>query len=181
MGLKERREEAAATLRSALEAWSDGGELPARTLVHDGYAFLLADLELQVSILGKAILPIELSLAELRGKLEAHVGPPPYRTEALSEAFTYPLLVRGPDGQVEEVYVYHGDEGPMLGGDEARRPDWSALVEAFHAALAKVPPVDFSDRAFDSENGAWIYYGVRDGLPFEEWMEGEEPPEWASD
>lgn len=181
MSLKERRAEADAMLRSALEAVANGGELPPRTLVHDGYAFLLADLDLQVSILGKGILPIDLSLAELRGKLEARLGPPPYRTEAITDAFTYPMLVRGPEGQVVEAYLYHGEDGPMLGGDEATRPDWEELVAALHAALEQVKPADFSDKAYDSDNEAWIYYGVRNGEPFEEWLEGEEPPEWASD
>src|SRR5262245_60806257 len=117
MGLKERRAEADVLVRTAREA---GGELPPRTLAAQGYAFHLAGLELHLSILGQPIAPLELTLSELRGKLERVAGAPPYRSEALSEAFTYPVLLAGPDGLVTEAYLFHGAEGPSLGGDEAK-------------------------------------------------------------
>jgi hypothetical protein len=179
MGLKERRAEAAATLRSAQEATERGASLPERCLAANGYAFLLAGLEHQVSILGKPIAPLDVSLPELRGKLEAVAGPPPYRTEALAEAYTYPLLVRGPEGDVTEAYLYQGAEGPMLGGDEAQRPDWEQVMRALSAALVRVQPADFEDKVYDPDASAWIYYGVRHGEPFEDMVEGEDPPEWA--
>lgn len=179
MGLKERRAEALATLRAALEASTNDEPPPARTLAAGGYAFLCAEIDLQVSILGKAILPLELTMSELRGKLQAVAGPPPYRTEAVSEAYTYPLLLLGPDGRVSEAYAYQGPDGPTLGGDEADRPDWEEVVRALEEALSKVRPVDYGDRAYDPDVGAWIYYGVRRGEPFEDMVEGEDPPEWA--
>lgn len=179
MGLKERRAEAEAALRAAQEAAETGGTFPARTFARDGYAFLVADLDLQVSILGKAIAPIEFSMAELRGKLQALAGPPPYRTEALSEAYTYPILLRDPEGRVSEAYLYQGEDGPTLGGDEADRPDWHEVAGALQAALAGLPSADYEDRAYDPNAGAWIYYGVRGGEPFEDMVEGEDPPEWA--
>lgn len=178
MGLKERRAEATAALRAAQGA-PERGALPERTFARDGYAFLLADLGLQVSILGKAIAGLDLSMSELRGKLQALAGPPPYRTEALSEAYTYPILIRDPEGRVSEAYLYQGEEGPTLGGDEADRPDWEEVVAALQAALEGVPCADFEDRAYDPDVGAWIYYGVRGGEPFEDMVEGEDPPEWA--
>src|SRR5690606_3566217 len=124
--------------------------------------------DLQVSILGKPIAAVDLSMAELRGKLQALAGPPPYRTEALSEAYTYPLLIRDPDGRISEAYLYQGEDGPTLGGDEADRPDWAEVMSALHAALASLPPADFEDRAYDPDVDAWIYYGVRGGEPFED-------------
>lgn len=179
MGLKERRAEALATLRAAQEAATQGELLPARTLASGGYAFLCAEIDLQVSILGKAILPLELTVSELRGKLQALAGPPPYRTEAWSEAWTYPLLLLGPDGRLSEAYVYQGPDGPTLGGDEADRPDWEEVGSALGAALEIVPTEEFQDRAYDPDVGAWMYYGVRRGEPFEDMVEGEDPPEWA--
>jgi|GEM_PF-1708590 len=179
MGLKERRAEAEASLRSARGASLEGEPLPARTLAAGGYAFLFTELDLQVSILGRPILPLDLSSAELRGKLEAAVGRPCYRTEAASEAYTYPLLVCGPDRQVTEGYVFSGSGECVLGGDESRRTDWPQVIAALEEALAKVRPADYEDRVYDPDAGAWIYYGVRDGEPFEEPVEGEDPPEWA--
>lgn len=179
MGLKERRADASATLRHARDAAASGEPCPPRTFGADGYAFLLADLDLHLSILGQPIEPIDLTLPELRGKLQALAGPPPYRTEALSEAFTYPLYLLGPEGGPTEAYLYHGDEGPTLGGDEAKRPDWPQVVQALRAALEGVEPADFEDKVFDPEASAWIYYGVRGGEPFEDMVEGEDPPEWA--
>lgn len=179
MGLKERRAEAEASLRSSRGAALEGSPLPPRTLAADGYAFLFTELDLQVSVLGKPILPIDLSSAELRGKLEAAVGGPCYRTEAASEAFTYPLLLCGPDRQVTEGYLFSGDGGCFLCGDESRRTDWPQALAALETALAPIRPADFEDRVYDSDAGAWIYYGVRGGEPFEEPVEGEEPPEWA--
>lgn len=179
MGLKERRAEAGALLREAKQSAESGGDLPPRTFAHDGYAFLVADLDLQVSILGGPIAPVELSMSELRGKLQALAGPPPYRTEALAEAYTYPLLIRDEEGRISEAYLYQGEDGPMLGGDEADRPDWAEVADALHAALAKLPSADYEDRAYDPDVGAWLYYGVRAGEPFEDMVEGEDPPEWA--
>lgn len=178
MGLKERRAEAAASLRAALDA-GEKGSLPERTFAHNGYAFLVADLDLQVSILGKAIAPLELSMAELRGKLQAIAGAPPYRTEALSEAYTYPILISDAEGRISDAYLYQGEDGPTLGGDEADRPDWEEVASALQAALEDLPCADYEDRAYDPEIGAWIYYGVRGGEPFEDMVEGEDPPEWA--
>ncbi len=178
MGLKERRAEAAALLRAAQDA-TESGSFPARTFARNGYAFLVADLDLQVSILGKAIAPLDLSMSELRGKLQALAGPPPYRTEALSEAFTYPILICDPDGKISEAYLYQGEDGPTLGGDEADRPDWNEVASALQAALEELPCADYEDRAYDPDVGAWIYYGVRAGEPFEDMIEGEDPPEWA--
>ena len=179
MGLKERRADAEAALRSAQVAAADGVPLPARTLAANGYAFLLATLDLHLSILGRPIAPLDFAMPELRGKLEAVAGEPPYRSQALAEAFTWPLLVRGPDGDVSEAYVYQGAEGAMLGGDEARRPDWEQLVDALRAALAPVQPADFEDKVYDPDASAWIYYVVRRGEPWEDMVEGEDPPEWA--
>jgi len=179
MGLKERRADAEAALRSAQEAASSGAPLPERTLAAEGYAFLLAGLDLHLSILGQPIAPLDFTMPELRGKLQALAGPPPYRTEALAEAFTWPLLIRGPEGDVTEAYVYQGAEGPMLGGDEAKRPDWEQVVRALHAALEPVRPADFEDKVYDPDASAWIYYGVRRGEPWEDMVEGEDPPEWA--
>jgi len=179
MGLKERRAEAEALLRRAQEAAEIGEALPPRTFARKGFAFLVAGLDLQVSILGKPIAPLELGMAELRGKLQAVAGPPPYRTEALSEAYTYPILLRDPDGRVTEAYLYHGEDGPTLGGDEADRPDWQEIAAILQEALAELPSADYEDRAWDPDAGAWIYYGVRAGEPFEDWVEGEDPPEWA--
>jgi len=179
MGLKERRAEAEATLRSAQEAAGRGEPLPARTLAADGFAFLFAGLDLHVSILGQPIAALDFAMPELRGRLQAVAGPPPYRTEALAEAFTYPILVRGPEGDVTPAYVYQSAEGPMLGGDEAQRPDWAHAVRALAEALAGVGPADFEDRVYDPDASAWIYYGVRGGEPFEDMVEGEDPPEWA--
>lgn len=178
MGLKERRAEAEALLRAAQAAEGEGA-LPPKTFVHGGYAFLLADLDLQVSILGKPIATVDFGMAELRGKLQGLAGPPPYRTEVLSEAYTYPLLVRDPEGKVSEAYLYQGEDGPTLGGDEADRPDWAEVTAALHAALAALPAADYEDRAYDPDVGAWLYYGVRDGEPYEDMVEGEDPPEWA--
>ena len=179
MGLKERRADAEAALRSAQAAAAAGEPLPERTVAAEGYAFLLADLDLHLSILGRPIAPLELGMSELRGKLQALSGPPPYRTEALAEAFTWPLLVRGPDNDVSEAYVYHGADGAMLGGDEAKRPDWQQVVRALGAALERVQPADFEDKVYDPDASAWIYYGVRRGEPWEDMVEGEDPPEWA--
>ena len=179
MGLKERRADAEAVLRSAQDAAESGEPLPERTLAANGYAFLLAGLELQISILGQPIAPLDFTMSELRGKLQALAGPPPYRTEALAEAFTWPLLVRGPDRDVTEAYVYQGPDGAMLGGDEAKRPDWAQAVRALHAALEPVRPADFEDKVYDPDASAWIYYGVRQGEPWEDMVEGEDPPEWA--
>ena len=179
MGLKERRAEAEAALRSAQGAEERGESLPERTLAAHGYAFLLAGLDLHLSILGSPIAPVDLSMPELRGRLQALAGPPPYRTEALAEAFTYPILLRGPDGDVTEAYLFQGEEGPTLGGDEAKRPDWQQVVDALSAALQQVQPADFQDRVYDPDASAWIYYGVRNGEPFEDMVEGEDPPEWA--
>ena len=179
MGLKERRADAEAVLRSAQDAAESGEPLPERTLAANGYAFLLAGLELQISILGQPIAPLDFTMSELRGKLQALAGPPPYRTEALAEAFTWPLLGRGPDRDVTEAYVYQGPDGAMLGGDEAKRPDWAQAVRALHAALEPVRPADFEDKVYDPDASAWIYYGVRQGEPWEDMVEGEDPPEWA--
>jgi hypothetical protein len=179
MGLKERRAEAEATLRSALGAADRGEPLPERCLAAQGYAFLFADLDLHLSILGKPIAPVDFSMPELRGRLQAVAGAPPYRTEALGEAFTYPLLLRGPDNVVTEAYLYPDAEGPMLGGDEAKRPDWEQVVRALSTALGGVRPADFEDKVYDPDASAWIYYGVRRGEPFEDMVEGEDPPEWA--
>lgn len=179
MELKERRTEAASLLRSVRRAAEEGEPLPERHLAADGYAFLVAEVGLGISILGGPISPLETSMAELRGKLQALAGPPPYRTEASSEAFTFPMLVCGPEGPVSEVYAYAGDDGCLLGGNEAERPDWPEVVAAFEAALAKVRPVDFEDRVYDPDSEAWIYYGVRRGEPFEEMSEGEDPPDWV--
>jgi len=179
MGLKERRAEAEATLRAAQQAEASGEPLPARTLAAEGYAFLLADLDLHLSILGQPIAPLELTMAELRGKLQARAGEPPYRTQAVAEAYTWPMLVRGPEGDVTEAYVYWGADGAMLGGDEAKRPDWAQVVRALAAALARVAPADFEDKVYDPDASAWIYYGVRAGAPWEDMVEGEDPPEWA--
>lgn len=179
MEMKERRAEAELTLRAARRAAAQGEKPPARILVADGYAFLVAGLELGISILGQPISGLGVSLAELRGKLQACAGEPPYRTEAASEAFTYPLLLCGPEGQVTEAYLFAGDDGSTLGGNEAQRPDWSQAVAALEAALASAPLVDFEDKVYDPNVEAWIYYGVRRNEPFEEMMEGEDPPEWA--
>ena len=179
MGLKERRAEAEATLRSAQEAAGRNEPLPERTLAAQGYAFLFAGLDLHLSILGQPIAPLDLTMPELRGKLQAVAGPPPHRTEALAEAFTYPLLVRGPENDVTSAYLYQAAEGPMLGGDEAQRPDWQQVMRALAEALECVPPADFEDRVYDPDASAWIYYGVRGGEPFEDMVEGEDPPEWA--
>lgn len=180
MGLKERRAEAAAALVRAQEAAAAGEPLPARTMAAEGYAFLLADVDLHLSILGQPIEPLELSMAELRGKLQAVAGTtPPYRTEAVAEAYTWPLMVRGPDRDVSEAYVYWGPDGAMLGGDEAARPDWAQVVQALGAALDRVAPADFGDKVYDPDASAWIYYGVRNGEPWEDMVEGEDPPEWA--
>ncbi|HEY0839243.1 MAG TPA: hypothetical protein VGD74_03585 [Vulgatibacter sp.] len=179
MGLKERRAEAEASLRSSRGAAMDGLPLPARTLAAEGYAFLFTELDLQVSILGKPILPLDLSAAELRGKLEKAVGGPCYRTEAASEVFTYPMLLCGPDRQITEAYLFCGDGGCVLAGDEARRTDWPQVLAALDRALEPIPPADFEDRFYDPDAEAWIYYGVRGGEPFEEPVEGEEPPDWA--
>ncbi len=179
MGLKERRAEAEATLRSAQEAAGQGEPLPPRCLAAQGYAFLFAGLELQISILGSPIASLDLSMAELRGKLHTVAGAPPYRTEAIGEAFTYPVLLRGPENDVTEAYVYQGAEGPMLGGDEAKRPDWDHVLRALTEALQTVRPADFEDKVYDPDASAWIYYGVRRGEPFEDMVEGEDPPEWA--
>src|SRR5690606_11029859 len=113
MGLKERRAEAEALHRAAQSAEGEGA-LPPKTFVHGGYAFLLADLDLQVSILGKPIATVDFGMAELRGKLQGLAGPPPYRTEVLSEAYTYPLFIRDPEGKVSEAYLYQGEDGPTL-------------------------------------------------------------------
>lgn len=177
MGLKERRAEAEATLREARAAGEQ--PLPPRTLASRGYAFLLADLDLHVSILGRAIAPVEFSLSELRGKLQALAGPPPYRTESLAEAWTWPMLLVGPEGDVTEAYLFHGEDGPTLGGDEAKRVDWPDAVAALQEALEAIPPADFEDKVYDADASAWIYYGVRAGEPWEEMVEGEDPPEWA--
>ncbi len=179
MGLKERRAEAMATLGLARVAGAEGSPLPPKTLEADGYAFLFTDLDQQVSILGRPIASLDLSLPELRGKLEACAGPPPYRTEAASEAYTYPMLLCGPDRQVDEAYLFANGDGQLLGGDEARRPDWPQVVAALHRALGQVVPAAFEDKVYDPDAEAWIYYGVRGGEPFEEMVEGEEPPEWA--
>lgn len=179
MGLKERRADALATLRSAREAAASGEPCPPRTFAAGGYAFPLADLDLHLSILGQPIEGLDLGFSELRGKLQALAGPPPYRTEAISEAFTYPLLILGPEGGPTEAYLYHGEDGPTLGGDESNRPDWPQVVEALEKALAGVDPIDFEDRVYDPDASAWIYYGVRRGEPFEDMVEGEDPPEWA--
>ncbi|HWV39004.1 MAG TPA: hypothetical protein VN033_11100 [Vulgatibacter sp.] len=179
MGLKERRAEAEAALRSSRGLALEGLPLPPRTLAADGYAFLFTELDLQVSILGKPILPLELSSAELRGKLEAAVGGPCYQTEAASEAYTYPLLVCGPDRQVTEGYLAAADGGCSLCGDEARRTDWPQVAAALEKALAPIRPADYEDRVWDPDAESWIYYGVRGGEPFEEPVEGEDPPEWA--
>lgn len=176
MSLKERRAEANSLVRAARSA---EGELPPRTIAAQGYAFHLATLELHLSILGQPIAPLDFTLSELRGKLQQLAGPPPYRTESLSEAFTYPLLVAGPEGDVTEAYVYAGPDGPTLGGDEAQRTDWPALVEALTEALSAVQPAAFEDRVYDADAAAWIYYGVRGGEPFEDMVESEDPPEWA--
>ncbi|WP_373049508.1 hypothetical protein [Vulgatibacter sp.] len=179
MGLKERRADAEATLRSAQRAAESGEPVPERTLAAGGYAFLLAELDLHLSILGQPIAPLDLAMPELRGKLQALAGSPPYRTEALAEAFTYPVLVRGPEGDVSEAYLYQSAEGAMLGGDEAKRPDWEQVVQALARALDAVRPADFEDKVYDPDASAWIYYGVRRGEPFEDMVEGEDPPEWA--
>ena len=179
MGLKERRADAEATLRTAQQASERGEELPPRTFAADGFAFLLADLDLHLSILGEPIAPLGLGFAELRGKLQALAGSPPYRTQAIGEAYTYPLLVRGPDGDVSEAYLYQGDDGPTLGGDEAKRPDWEQVAAALERALEGVAPAAFEDKVYDPDASAWIYYGVRGGEPFEDMVEGEDPPEWA--
>ncbi|AKU89685.1 hypothetical protein [Vulgatibacter incomptus] len=179
MGFKERRTDAEATLRAARSAAVDGRAPPPRALESDGYAFLLADVDLQVSILGRPIGPVELSMSELRGKLQACAGAPPYRTEAASEAYTYPLLLCGFDGQVTEAYLFAGSDGPMLGGDEAKRPDWPRVIAALEAALSRIDAVDYEDKVYDPDAEAWIYYGVRGGESFEEAVEGEDPPEWA--
>lgn len=179
MGLKERRADAEAALRKALAAAAEGETPPERTLAAEGYAFLLADLDLHLSILGQPIASLDFDLGELRGKLQALSGPPPYRTQSLSEAYTWPILLRGTENDVTEAYVYQGPDGPMLGGDEAKRPDWAQVVRALHAALAPVRPADFEDKVYDPDASAWIYYGVRDGASWEDMVEGEDPPEWA--
>ena len=179
MGLKERRADAEAALRSAVAAAAEGEPLPEGTLAAQGYAFLLASLDLHLSILGQPIAPLEFGMSELRGKLEALGGPPPYRTQSLAEAFTWPVLVRGPDNDVTEAYVYQGPDGAMLGGDEAKRPDWQQVVRALSAALEPIRPADFEDKVYDPDASAWIYYGVRNGEAWEDMVEGEDPPEWA--
>ena len=111
MGIKERRADAEMLLKKVRAGVEPP---PARVMASGGYAFLLADLDLQVSILGRPIAGLERSLPELRGKLQALSGPPPYRSEALSEAYTYPLLIAGPEGPVAEAYLSFGEHGARL-------------------------------------------------------------------
>lgn len=177
MGIKERRADAELLLKKARAGLL--APLPPRILVQEGYAFLLADVDLQVSILGRPIASLDRSLPELRGKLQALAGLPPYRSASLAEAYTYPLLVAGPDGPVTEAYLSFGDGGARLGGDEARRSDWPQVLRALAAALDVTAAADFEDKVYDPDAGAWIYYGVRSGEPFEDVVEGEDPPDWA--
>lgn len=179
MERKERRAEAEAMLRAARRALAEGGQVPDGILAADGFAFLVVGLELGVSILGRPIGTLELSMAEVRGKLQAIAGAPPYRTESASEAYTYPLLFCGPEGPVNEAYVFAGEDGVQLGGDEANRTDWDQVLAALESCLERARMVDYEDRVYDSYAGAWIYYGARRNEPFEETMEGEDPPEWA--
>jgi len=178
MELRERRAEAEAMLRAARRA-AGADPLPPKVLAAGGYAFFLAGVDLGISILGSPIAPLEVSIAALRGKLQAHAGQPPYRTEAFTEAFIYPMLVCGPEGQVTEAYVFACDEGCRIGGNEAQRPDWASVVAALEEALAAAPLVDFEDRVYDPNTESWIYYGVRESVPFEEMVDWEDPPEWA--
>jgi hypothetical protein len=177
MGMKERRADAELLLRRVRAGVMQ--PLPPRVLARDGYAFLLAELELQVSILARPVADLELALPELRGKLQGLAGPPPYRSESLFEAYTYPILVAGPEGPITEAYLSFGEQGARLGGDEAQRNDWPHLVRALTEALEAAPFADYEDRLYDPDAGAWIHYGVRDGRTFEDVIEGDEPPEWA--